>query len=191
MREDDPYWDAFISAPPVDPNNVIAGGIRGLPEGTVYPIKTDVHSPEIMSRHVKELALFLGADRCGIAALGPSPPAPLPRLGEGKEAEEYPFAIVCVLKADYDPRSAQGIGGQAPALKGAYVTFNLGAWIRECGYRATREGDLDAAGLAQRAGLGWVDGRGRFEVPGVGPYAYVTNVLRTDLPLAADGKAVP
>src|SRR5437867_2287313 len=95
-RDDDPYWDAFVNAEPADPNNVVAVGVRGLSDGSVYAIRTDVHSPEVMSQHVKDLALFLGADRCGVVDLQLSSPATLPILGEERQSEEYPFAVVCV-----------------------------------------------------------------------------------------------
>ena len=135
-NETDPYWDLFVRTPPVDPNNLVAESLRHVTEGNVFPIKTDVHSPQIMSSHVKEFARFLGADLCGVAPLGR--PADPPDL---------PFGVVVVMAADYDMREAQGIGGQAPMLKGAFVTFVLGAWIRESGYRATRSRSRKASSL--------------------------------------------
>jgi hypothetical protein len=173
----DPYWDLFLNAAPSDPNNLVADAVRRLPEGDVYPIPADVHSPEVMAAHVKEFARFLGADHCGSVRL------------RGPDADGGGlFAIVCAFAADYDPRQARGIGGQAPALEGAFVTFVLGAWIRECGYRCTRAEDMDGERLAIAAGLGRRDAAGRLVGLQDGRFLYVADVLRTDLPLAPDGE---
>jgi hypothetical protein len=166
----DALWDRFLNAAPVDPNNLVATGVQTLPDGTVFPVKSDVHSPEVMSRHVRELALFLGADRCGIARLT-------------QAVDDYPFAVVCVVLSTDDPRIALGIGGQTPVLKAAYAVFNVAAWIRECGYRASRRSDLDGENLAMLAGIGALDASGRF-VGGSNRFAHVGQVILTDLPLA-------
>jgi len=178
-RSGDPYWETFVNKAPADPNGLVAEAIRRHPEGTVYPVKTDVHSPAIMSQHIKELAHFLGADLCGIAALG----APGPEAG----GSPYPFAVVCGLYSKYDPAVAPGVGGQAAVLNGVYVTFNVAAWIRECGYRATREGDGSREELAERAGLARRDSAGRLIQSRRGAHLYIADVLFTDLPLAPDG----
>ena len=177
--ESDPYWDRFINRAPDDPNNLLAAAIPRLAEGTVYAIKTEMHSPEVTSRHIKELATFLGADACGIA-----------RLVESDGGGEYPFAIVCLIESEYDPRAARGIGGQAAVLRGGYVTFNLGAWIRECGYRATRLSGLSGEALATRAGLGTLDSAGQRHRPGHRTAVHVAQVVLTDLPLAPDGEGL-
>lgn len=178
-RGEDPYWETFVSKAPADPNSRVAEAIHRHPEGTVYPVKTDVHTPAVMSQHIKELAHFLGADLCGIAALG----GPGPEAG----ANPYPFAIVCGLFSKYDPAVALGVGGQAAVLNAVYVTFNVAAWIRECGYRATREGDGSREELAERAGLARRDGAGRLIQPRRGAHLHIADVLFTDLPLAPDG----
>ena len=71
--------------------------------GAVNPTKTELHTPEITSGHLKQLATFLGAELVGIARLR-EPAQP-------DEGDPYPFAIVCAVKADYDPRKAKGVGG--------------------------------------------------------------------------------
>src|ERR1700682_3947086 len=121
-HRDDPYWDAFINRAPADPNNLITHAFQGLQDGATNPVRTEVHSRNVMSSHVKDLGRFYGADMVGIVELSSKPG----------------FAIVSVLKADYDTRTAKGIGGQTPALKGLFATFTLAAYIRELGYRATR-----------------------------------------------------
>lgn len=177
-NDDDPYWDFFINQPAGDPRNLVTEIIRRAPEGAVNPALADLHSPEVTSSHIKELARFLGADLVGIARLGPQ---------EADNDGGYPFAVVCVVRAEHDPRQAPGIGGQVPAQNGLYVTFVLSAYIRELGYRATASVAADAERLAAAAGLGTLDAEGRLVTRQYGSRVHVADVIRTDLPLAADG----
>lgn len=174
---DDPYWNTFINTPPNDLANSMIEMIRRAPEGDIFPSKTDVHTPEITSSQVKGLARYLGADLVGIARLA---------AGETADGEHYPFAVVCAVRADHDPRTAQGVGGQVPVQNGLFVTFVLSAWIRELGFRATASPDLAAEPLAAAAGLGRLDAEGRLVTRAYGTRVHVANVIRTDLPLAAD-----
>jgi hypothetical protein len=221
-RKNDPYWDFFINTPPADLANTVTDLIRNAPPGNIFPTKADIHTPEITSSHVKEMARYFGADLVGIAKLPsplPSPKgrgnsdvssidSPLPSAegrghpdaaslapvlpsppgrGKGEGLEEYPFAVVCVVRAEHDPRSAQGIGGQVPVQNGLFITFVLSAWIRELGFHATPAQDPDAEKLAETAGLGKLDAAGRLVTRQYGTQVYVADIIRTDLPLAADG----
>lgn len=171
----DPYWDFFINTAPADLANSVTELIRRSPEGNVFPTKADIHTPEITSSHVKELARYLRADLAGIARLN------------SNDGDGYPFAVVCAVRAEYDPREAPGIGGQVPVQNGLFVTFVLSAWIRELGFRATASPDPNAEALAAAAGLGKLNSDGRLVTPQYGTRVHVANVIRTDLPLAADG----
>jgi hypothetical protein len=157
----DPYWEAFVNRRPSDPNNVIPHAFKQVQPGGVNPVKTEVHSSNVMAKQVKELAQFYGADWVGIVALSSSE-----------------SAIVCALRADYDTSVAAGVGGQTPVMKGLFATFTLGAYIRELGYRADSS-DVDRDRLAAAAGL--VTSR-------LGTNVYVTDVILTDLPLEPDGR---
>ena len=184
-HKDDPYWDFFINTPPADLANTVTEMIRSAPEGNIFPTKAELHTPEITSSHVKELAAYLGTDLIGIARL-PS----LLHSGreQGREGDSnYPFAVICAVQADYDPRKAPGIGGQVPVQKGLFITFVLSAWIRELGFRATAALDPNAEQLAAAAGLGKLNADGRLVTPQYGTGVHVANVIRTDLPLAPDG----
>jgi hypothetical protein len=132
---DDPYWDAFINRPPADPNNLITHAFKQVQPGGVNPVRTEVHSPNVMSGHVKDLARFYGADRVGIVG-----------LASGM------FAIVCALRADYDTSTHLGVGGQTPAMKGLFASYTLGAYIRELGY-TTETAKRDAKELVRAAGM--------------------------------------
>ena len=139
------------------------------------------------------MAEYFGAELVGIVKLSlndapsslPSPPSR--GRGEGEGEDTYPFAVICVVRADYDPREAPGIGGQVPVQNGLFISFVLSAWIRELGFRATAAPDPDAEKLAAAAGLGTLDEKGRLVTPQLGAKVHVANVIRTDLPLAADG----
>jgi len=172
----DPYWDFYINTPPADPANLLRDVIRNAPEGNVFPTKADLHTPEVTTSHVKEMARYLGADLVGATRL------------DGDDAG-HPFAIVCVVRAADDPRRAPGIGGQIPVQNGLFVTFVLSAWIRELGFRATgatlpNGARLDGARLAAAAKLGTLDGNGNLVTAEFGTRVHIADVIRTDLPLA-------
>ena len=177
-HKDDPYWDFFINTPPADLANTVTELIRNAPEGNVFPTKAELHTPEITSSHVKGMAEYFGADLVGIVKLDSSTP---------RDGEAFPFAVICAVRADYDPREAPGIGGQAPVQNGLFISFVLSAWIRELGFRATAAPDPDAEKLAAAAGLGTLNEKGRLVTPQFSANVHVANVIRTDLPLAADG----
>src|SRR6266850_1052661 len=88
-HKDDPYWEFFVNTPPTDLENSATEMMRRAPEGNIFPTKTELHTPEITSSHVKELARYLGADLVGVARLDATD-------------EQFPFAVVCAARADYD-----------------------------------------------------------------------------------------
>jgi hypothetical protein len=170
-RTDDPYWDFFINTPPADRANSVLDLIRNAPEGNVFPTRAELHSPEVTTSHVKEMARYLGADLVGVTTL---------------DADDagHPFAVVCAVRADDDPRQAPGIGGQVPVQNGLFATFVLSAWIRELGFRASMAPALDAVRLAVAAKLGTLDRSGKLVTAEYGTRVHVADVIRTDLPLA-------
>jgi hypothetical protein len=175
---DDPYWDAFIKTPPADLTNTVTELLRSAPEGNIFPTPADIHTPEIMTHHVKELARYLGAELTGIAKL---------ESNSANNPDDYPFAVLCAVRAEYDPRVSPGIGGQVPVQNGLFITFVLSAWIRELGFRASVAPHLEAETLAAQAGLGTLNAEGRFVTPQFGAKVYIADAIVTDLPLAADG----
>jgi hypothetical protein len=173
-RDRDPYWDAFINQAPADPNNLIPHAFSQVRDGETNPVRMEVHSPNVMTEQIKVLGRFYGADLIGIVGL----------------TSAAGFAIVSVLEAEYDTRTAAGLGGQTPVLKGLFATFTLAAYIRELGYRATRvlAEDNRAERLAAAAGLGDLTGDGRLVTRRFGRHVYVAEVIFTDLPLQPDGQ---
>ena len=57
-HRDDPYWDFFINTPPADLGNTVTEMIRKAPEGNIFPAKTELHTPEITTQHVKGMAEY-------------------------------------------------------------------------------------------------------------------------------------
>ena len=200
-HRDDPYWEFFINKAPADLTNTVTELMRNAPAGNIFPTKAELHTPEITASHVKGMAQYFGAELIGIAKLDPnhapsflpSPPSRGRGKGEGINSEginsdgeeAYPFAVICAVHADNDPRTSPGIGGQMPVQNGLFITFVLSAWIRELGFRATVVRDADA--LAAKAGLGTLNGQGRLVTAKLGAKVYVADAIYTDLPLAADG----
>jgi hypothetical protein len=180
-HHDDPYWDAFINRPPADVRNLIPEIIGKAPEGNVFPTRAELHTPAVTSSHLKELATYLGAQLVGIADLGRQNP----ELAHG-----FPFAVVCGVRAEYDPYTSPGVGGQAPVQAGQFVTFIVGCWVRELGYRASMKIEVpreQRERLAVASGLGTLNSAGRLTVPKLGTQVHIADILFTDLPLAADG----
>ena len=177
----DPYWDAFINRPAADPRNTITEVVGKAPEGNIFPTQSELHSPDVTSDHVKELAKYLRAALCGIVDLSKQPP---------EIARGYPFVIVTAVRAEYDPYSSPGIGGQTPVQSGQYVTFILSSWIRELGFRGTKKVETsreERERLAVAAGLGKLNGDGRFTAPKFGTKVHINEPIFTDLPMVADG----
>ncbi len=185
-HKDDPFWEFFINTPPADLTNTVTELIRNAPAGNIFPNKAELHTPEITSSHVKGMAKYFGTELIGIAKLDDRSPRPLAPPGNG-ESNEFPFAILCAVHADYDPRQAKGIGGQMPVQNGLFITFVLSSWIRELGFRATVVRDANVDALAAKAGLGTLNGNGRLVSREFGTEVYVADAIYTDLPLAADG----
>jgi hypothetical protein len=179
--DDDPYWDAFINRPPADVRNMITEIVGKAPEGNVFPTRAELHSPDVTASHVKELALYLGTQLVGIVDLGKQDP---------EIARGYPFAVVCAVRAEDDPYTSPGVGGQAPVQLGQFVTFIVASWIRELGFRGSMKIEVPRAEreqLAVAAGLGTLNADGRLTVPKYGTRIHVADILFTDLPLVADG----
>jgi hypothetical protein len=192
----DPLWEHFIHHAPADPKNNLTPTLQSAPEGRIYPVKTEVSDPHTMSRQIKELGQWFGADVVGIAALQPAhlrPSIPddakgsAPKQTERSESNlrQLPFAVICAIASDYDPSTAQGLGGQLAIRNGAVVNHHLRNYIRELGYHASI-GGADAIAVAVAAGLGTRDAHGRFVAGIRGAHIHVADAILTDLPLAPD-----
>jgi hypothetical protein len=173
-------WDHFIYRAPADPKNDLTPTLQSAPEGRIYPVKTEVSDPHTMSSQIKELGQWFGADLVGIAALQPAH-----MRASGQADTQYPFAIVCTMAVEYDPKEAKGLGGQLTVQNGAVVNHHLRNYIRELGYRASI-GGADPIAVAAATGLGTLDQSGRFVSRSRTGHVHVADAILTDLPLAPD-----
>jgi len=155
-------------------------------------------SPEEMSRIVKKVAGFLGADLVGICKVHPhwvySHEFNLLTM------EHYPIeipgecrnAVVMAVEMDYDAirSSPTGTAGAATGLgysKMAFVANLVATFIRGLGYRAIPAGNDTALSipLAMAAGLGEWSRMGLLVTERFGPRVRLCKVF-TDLPLTCD-----
>jgi hypothetical protein len=176
----DLLWDHFINRVPADPKNNLTLALQESPEGRIYPVKTAVADPRIMAQQIKEFGQWVGADLVGIAALQPAGLRP-----DGHSDAPYPFAVVCAIATDYNPKEAKGLGGQLAVQNGAVVAHHLRNYMRELGYRASI-GGADPLAVAVAAGLGTLDPNGCLVTKIRRAYIHVADPILTDLPLAAD-----
>jgi hypothetical protein len=184
----DPYEDFFLNAQPADPRNLIVNRIRQAPEGSVFAVKAETHTPEVMARHVKELGRFFGAEVVHIAAsesleLAGARPS---RTQADSGQTDLPFAVIMLFPAEHDPRKSPGIGGHVGALRGAFATFQVSAIIREFGFRATRLSLAEPDKVAASFSLGSLDRSGRLETAKLGTKLHIADVILTDLPVKPD-----
>ncbi len=155
-------------------------------------------SPAEMSRIIKKVAAFLGADLVGICRLHP-------RLVYSHEfntlsgkhypievPEECNFAVVMALEMDHFAlqTSPTGVAGAATGLgySRMAITANLlASFIRGLGYRAIPTGNDTALSipLAMAAGLGEWSRMGLLVTERFGPRVRLCKVF-TDLPLQCD-----
>ena len=133
--------------------NTVIELIRNAPAGNIFPTKAELHTPEITSSHVKGMAQYFGAELIGIAKLE------FARRPLATTETNYPFAVLCAVHADYDPRAAQGIGGQMPVQNGLFITFVLSSWIRELGFRAKVVPRCRRASACRQGGIGNLEQR--------------------------------
>ena len=191
FRDKDPLWDGFVNRPLSDPSNDLSAAIRTAPEGAVYPVKTEVPDPARMTANMKELGVWLGVDMVGITRLQPSQVRPEElRDGQGSRSaeeivEDYPLVIVCGVQTEHDPASTEGMAGRSAVLDGNLVSFNLAAFIRELGYRASF-GGADPVKVAEAAGLGRPTADGHFVAPGKKGWVYLSDPILTELPMEVE-----
>ncbi len=157
-----------------------------------------LESPEEMSRIIKKVARFLGADLVGLCKLHPnwvySHEFNLVNL------EHYPIevpaecnnAVVVGVEMDYETirSSPTGIAGAATGLgysKMGFLANMIAMFIRGLGYRAIPSGNDTALSvpLAMAAGLGEKSRMGLLITEKYGPRVRLCKVF-TDLPLKYD-----
>ena len=207
----DPLVRVLVTARERDPKNSLKAILKSTPKGSVNPDRTEVADPVAMSRHIKEVAKFFGADLVGIARVHPAYLYKTPVTHPGKQddslppetdhleadtsgeqdiCQKYPFAIICATAADYDMQQAHrhrigDIAHRFNSQKLGVVGFNLGAYIRELGYE-TVDRMARPSPVAVAAGLGELGRNGLVISEKYGARIELLEPILTDLPLVAD-----
>jgi reductive dehalogenase len=188
-----------------DKHNYFTDLLRKAPSGKVNPRQTPVPDPAVMSRHIKRVGKYFGADIVGI---GRAHPALLYAGGslldngflvEGEAAEsespaelcrKYPFVIVTPIAWDYQLAQAHRhpIGDAAydtTLMQTVTVLTALEGYIKELGYSALR-GKVNPQAGALAAGVGELGRNGLIITEKYGARIHLSDAILTDLPLVAD-----
>ena len=206
------WWTNRVSTDPIgrlgifnsahDRKSVLTTVISQAPKGAVNPDKTEVTDPKAMTRHIKKVAKFLGADVVGIAAVHPSmlyAGSRSPDEGMGYDmgaatqlspdelARKYPFAIILPVAWDYKMGQAHRhrIGDNAYhfSQQKQYAMYaNVVAYIRELGYSAI-QGMVHAIPASLAAGIGELGRHGMLITEEFGSRVHMGAPILTDMPL--------
>jgi reductive dehalogenase len=185
-----------------NPYNSLQHIMGSVPEGPVNPKRTPVDDPVKMTRNIKEIAKFFGADVVGVSYLdqayvyshsAKNNPAAGTKAGDPINLP-HKFAICLGFESDYEKfltnnsrisDAEYGLGN----LHTIEPTFLLAAYIREMGYPARAHyygrGEVNPIPLAVNAGLGELGRHGMLIHEDYGSRLHLA-VVTTDLPLEVD-----
>jgi epoxyqueuosine reductase len=196
----DPFRRVFY--PENRPFNSPLRSLLSVAEGPLNPKPVAVKDPAKMAAHIKEVALFFGADLVGICALQPHHvyshrglriDARKGRWGEPIELT-HRFAIVMAHEMNYErlrysPSFIDGAEVGFGYLESAKTATSLACYIRELGYPATAHFHVSErvlhVPLAVDAGLGDLARNNCLITRKFGPRQRLATVT-TDLPVALD-----
>ncbi len=172
-------------------------------KGKVNPNKIPVPDPAEMTRHIKAVARYMGADIVAIARAHPTFMYAGNRYvqdGAAQDAYEqytpqelvrkFPYIIVATTAWDYDKLQAHRhfIGDAAyhvSQMKGVTILKALEGYVKELGYTALRGVAIpQAAGLA--SGVGELGRNGLLINAKFGARIHMPDPIMTDLPLVPD-----
>jgi reductive dehalogenase len=183
-----------------DRRNVITEAIARAPQGEINPSRTPVTDPEAMTRHIKNVGEYFGAD---IVAVAKSHPAMLyagkrydedgqahdaaEQDGPEELAKKYPYLIFVTTAWDYDKIQAHRhhVGDAAyhvSQMKGNLILRALEGYIKELGYNVVR-GAVNGQAAALAAGVGELGRNGLVITEKFGARVHMPSALMTDLPL--------
>ena len=171
--------------------------LAGVADGPVAPGRAPLpDDPLVMSRHIKEAALFLHADDVGVCELPPYAPYSFDKNGDPVDLG-HTHAIAILVDQDY-PSFAAGDGrdwiSSAQSFRAytgsGFTACLLADYIRRLGYSARAHHALDykvvVPPILMMAGLGEMCRIGGIVLhPFMGP-RFKAAVVTTDLPLQPD-----
>jgi reductive dehalogenase len=194
-----------VSAPNhfADRRNFLANVINRSSKGKVNPQRVSVDDPAAMTRHIKAVAHYMGADVVGIAKAHPSFLYAGSRYVQDGTAEDayqqdspenlvrkFPYIIQATTAWDYNKLQAHRhhVGDAAyhiSQMKGVLMLKALEGYIKELGYTALRGVVTpQAAGVA--GGIGELGRNGLVINKNFGARIHMPDPILTDLPLVAD-----
>ena len=194
-----------VSAPNhfADRRQFLTSVVNRETKGKINPKQMLVADPAAMTRHIKTVAHYMGADVVAVARAHPSFLYAGSRyVQDGSAADAYqtespaelvkkfPYVIVATTAWDYDKLQAHRhhIGDSAyhvSQMKGVVILKALEGYIKELGYTALRGVVTpQAAGVA--SGVGELGRNGLVINKTFGARIHMPDPILTDLPLAAD-----
>jgi reductive dehalogenase len=194
-----------VSAPNhfADRRQFLANVINRSSKGKVNPRRVSVDDPAAMTRHIKTVAHYMGADVVGIAKAHPSYLYAGSRYVQDGTAEDayqnetpaelvrrFPYIIQMTTAWDYNKLQAHRhhIGDAAyhiSQMKGVMILKAMEGYIKEMGYTALRGVVTpQAAGVA--SGIGELGRNGLVINKNFGARIHMPDPILTDLPLVPD-----
>lgn len=194
-----------VSAPNhfADRRHFLSTVINQAARGTINPRQVEVSDAAVMTRHIKAVAHYMGADVVAVAQAHPSflyAGGRYVQDGTAKDAYEgrtpadlvrqFPYILVATTAWDYDKLQAHRhlIGDAAyhvSQIKGNMILKALEGYIKELGYTALRGVAIpQAAGVA--AGVGELGRNGLIINKNFGARIHMPDPIMTDLPLVPD-----
>ena len=157
------------------------------------PQKYEVEDPKKMTKFLKKIALFYGANLIGIASFDPKWIYSHDRMDrEYVISKDIKFAVVIAVEMDYNaintsPKMPSGIATGLGYSKQAFVRTLVANFIQNLGYEAIPAGNSLGLSvpLAIEAGLGGFGRHGLLITKKYGPRVRVAKIL-TNMPLVAD-----
>ncbi|MEE8239841.1 MAG: reductive dehalogenase domain-containing protein, partial [Nitrospirales bacterium] len=194
-----------VSAPNhfADRRNFLPTVVNRPTKGKINPKKMPVPDPAAMTRHIKAVARYMGADVVTIAKAHPSfmyagsryvqdGIADDPYLKNTPEelVQKFPYLIVTTTAWDHDKLQAHRhhIGDAAyhvSQMKGVMILKALEGYVKELGYNAVRGvANPQASGVA--SGMGELGRNGLIINKKYGARIHMPDPIMTDLPLVPD-----
>ena len=201
----DPLMRATDNSHAADKRNFLTTFTNAASKGIVNERRTEVKDPKAMSRHIKRVALHLGASLVGVAAANPAfmyaSGSRYVQDGEANDkyqsmspddlAKRFPYVIQATVAWDHDTLQAHrhhvgDLSYHSSTMRNAMVLKTIEGYIKELGYTAIR-GAVNPQGAGLAAGLGELGRNGMMITEKYGARVHMQDPILTDLPLAPDG----